>query len=153
MGGSGLKVNTPDFCSERNFMIYLNFQPSDVLTNAENYEELMEKALSFAASLASEALKNGYKVGLSANCLLMDGEKHIYFPVAGGTYHIEEILKKLAKARLTCGVSFSALLESGVNNAIANTEIFLITSVPISGRAADYIESLKTRNSVTIINL
>lgn len=124
----GIKVNKLDYCATRIFMIYINFQtPHEISVPTNLYESLMEQALSFAASFISEALRNGYKIGLSANCTLITGETQITFPMVSGLYHIEEILKEIAKAQLKSGVSFTSLLHAGINENIRDSEIFIMS--------------------------
>lgn len=154
-GMHSIKVNKLDHCSDRIFMIYINFQaPLDILSiPTEIYEALMEQALSFAASFIGKALRKGYRVGLSANCHLASGEKFIAFPIIGGLYHIEDILKKMAAVQIRCGISFSALLEKGAGSDIRDAEIFVITPY-IDKNMDGHIASFKNRNNaVTIIEL
>ena len=155
-GIQSIKVNKLDYCSDRVFMIYINFQaPSEMAQGipTDIYENLMEQALSFAASFISKALHNGYKVGLSANCQLISGEIFIAFPIVGGLHHIEEILREMAKAQIRCGASFSSLLERGTRADIYNAEIFVITPY-IDKNIDNSIAVLKKRNNiVTIIEL
>jgi uncharacterized protein (DUF58 family) len=154
-GIQSIKVNKLDYCSDRIFMIYINFQlPSDTASiPTEIYESLMEQALSFAASFVSEALRKGYKSGLSANCHLISGERVIMFPIFGGLYHMEEMLREMAKVQIRTGVSFASLLDRGVRADIYNAEIFVIT--PYLDRSIDdsVVALRKHNNAVTIVEL
>lgn len=152
---SSIKVNKLDYCSDRIFMIYINFQPPSEVLSIPSYihESLMENALSFAASFISEALRNGYKAGFAANCRLVNGEGRIVFPIVGGVYHIEEMLREMAKAQIIRGVSFASLLESGTKTDIYNAEIFVITPY-IDNNIDKNIAILRRRNNaVTVITL
>jgi len=154
-GVHSIKVNKLDYCSDRIFMIYINFQTSPEIIGipTDIYERLMEQALSFAASFIGEALHSGYKIGLAANCRMINGERQIVFPIAGGLYNIEAILKEMAKAQIRCGVSFSWLLEGKTRAEIQNTEIFVMT--PYVDRSIDEgVAALKSKNNaVTVIEL
>jgi hypothetical protein len=154
-GIQNIKVNKLDHCSDRIFMIYINFQAPPEISGipTEIYEGLMEQAFSFAASFVGKALQKGYRIGLSANCRLDSGEKFIAFPIVGGLHNIEEMLKKMAKAQIKCGISFSALLEKGARGDICNAEIFVITPY-VDNHIDDGIAIFKKRNnSVTVIEL
>lgn len=152
-GIQSIKVNKLDYCSDRVFMIYINFQLSDIISiPTDIYEKLMEQAFSFAASFISEALRKGCKIGLAANCCQASGEKIVAFPIVGGLYHIEEILKKMATAQTKCGVSFASLLESGTRADIYDAEIFVITPY-VDGSMDDSVAFLKRRNAVTVVKL
>lgn len=149
-----IKVNQLDYTSIRSFLIYINFQqPFESSILGGTYEKIMEKALSFSASFINEALQNGYRVGLSANCMMADGEMKIDFPQVSGLYHIEEILKELAKIQLRMGLSFVSLLNRGINHYIRDSEIFVMTMY-MDDSIAEKIEILKRlNNTVNIIEL
>lgn len=147
-----LKVNQYDNCSDRVFMIYINFTPSADGSEGENYEAIMENGLSLAASFAAEALKNGYKVGFAANCRKVTGALKLSFPIVGGVYHIEEMLREMAEVQIRCGVSFLSLLEEGTKNSIRGTEVFLLT--PSADESIDEcVTMLERNNHVTVIAL
>lgn len=149
-GMQSIKVNKLDYCSNRIFMIYINFQIS-MAVPTEIYESLMEQALSFAASFISEALRNGYRVGLSANCQMVSGEKLITFPIIGGLHHIEDILREMAKIQIRSGVSFASLLNRGIASDIYDAEIFIIT-LDMNASIDDSISLMKRRNNaVTVV--
>jgi len=152
---SSIKVNKLDYCSDRIFMIYINFQPpSEVLSiPSDIHESLMENALSFAASFISEALRNGYKAGFAANCRLVHGEGRIAFPIVGGIYHIEDMLREMAKAQIIRGVSFASLLETGTKTDLYNAEIFVITPYVDNSIDANIAILRKRNNAVTVITL
>jgi len=154
-GIQSIKINKLEYCSDRIFMIYINFQTSAEILSIPTYiyENLMEQALSFAASFISEALRKGYRVGLSANCHLSSGERQLSFPIIGGLYHIEEILREMAKVQIRCGVSFESLLDGGTRADIYNAEIFIIT--PYADKSIDNSIAVlrKRNNAVTVVEL
>jgi len=152
-GVHGIKVNKLDYCSDRIFMIYINFQLPEMGIPTDEYEAMMETALSFAASFISEALLKGYRVGFAANCRSAIGGTYVSFPIIGGAHHVEEILRELAKAQTACGMSFSAMLERGSQGDIYNTEIFVITPY-VDESIDDSVAVFKRRgNAVTIMEL
>ena len=129
LGVSGLRVNNRDFCSNRNFMIYLNFQTSkDEIMARREYERLMEKGLSYAAALLREAFNFGYRAGFAANCTLITGENQIKFPMTQGAINYEDILIQMAKVRLSDGVSFAALLGNDATGGLCDSEVFILTT-------------------------
>ncbi len=147
-----IKVNQYDNCSDRIFMIYINFQPSADGVATDEYESLMEYGMSLAASFASEALKNGYKVGFAANCRKVTGELKMAFPMSGGAYHIEEMLREMAQAQILYGISFTALLEEGVESNIRGTEVFVLTPY-VDENMDECVAMLGRNNHVTVIEL
>lgn len=129
LGVNGLRVNNRDFCSNRNFMIYLNFQTDkEVAMPFKVYEKLMEKGLSYAAALLREAFNFGYRAGFAANCTLVSGENQVKFPMTQGALNYEDILMQMSKVRLAEGVSFTALLGSDALGGLCDSEVFILTT-------------------------
>lgn len=125
----GIRVNNRDFCSNRNFMIYLNFQTdTEVSMHYKIYEKLMERGLSYAAALLREAFNFGYRAGFAANCNLISGETSLRFPMTQGAINYEEILCYMAKMRMSEGISFAALLQSDILGGLCDSEVFLLTT-------------------------
>lgn len=154
MASNIIKVNKLDYSSSRMFMIYINFQKSpDVIMPTYEYDSIMEKALSYAASFINDALKNGYKVGLAANCMMVAGEMKIEFPQVNGLYHIEEILKEIAKIQTRSGMSFTSLMNNTIVKNIRDSEVFIMT-IYIDDIMEEKINFLKKlNNTVVVINL
>ena len=154
-GNQGIMVNKLDYSSSRIFIIYINFQ-EDIGTRripTPIYESIMEQGLSLAASFISEALRSNYRVGLSANCMMANGDMYVDHPVVGGLYHLEEMLMEMAGMQTRCGISFKALLDSKTRVDISDAEIFIIT--PCIDRSVDNSMALFRRrnNAVTVIKL
>ena len=151
-GRQSIKVNNYEYCSDRVFMIYLNFLQSDEKMSSSEYSTVMESALSYAASVARDALKNGYKVGFAANCRMVDGRQSLSFPILGGAYHIEELLREMAKIRIDAGGSFVSLLDGGVKRDVAGAELFIMTQY-LDDDIDNYVALLKRKNNVTVMKL
>ena len=130
LGVNGIRVNNRDFCSNRNFMIYLNFQTDSEGTSMpyKIYEGLMEKGLSYAAALLREAFNFGYRAGFAANCTLVSGENHIRFPMTQGAMNYVDILMQMAKVRPSEGISFAALIGNDALGGLCDSEVFLLTT-------------------------
>ncbi len=129
MNIEGIRVNNRDFCSNRNFMIYLNFQTDVEVSMAYAiYEKLMERGLSYASALLREAFNFGYRAGFAANCTMLSGEKMVRFPMTQGAVNYEEILCHMAQMHMSEGISFAALLQNDVLGGLFDSEIFLLTT-------------------------
>lgn len=124
-----LKVNEQDPLSNRNFMIYINYQneAKNVYISAGEYEKKMEQALSLAGFLTQQAVENGYKTGFSANADTADGDRLIRLPRSSGTAHYEEILRAMSKIKNTAGISFVSLMEMDIADAMSSAEVFIFT--------------------------
>ncbi len=154
MGFEGIRVNNRDFCSNRNFMVYLNFQtPSEMAMLDKVYERFMERGLSYAAALLREAFTFGYRAGFSANCTLVSGEKFIRFPMTQGVRNYEEILQYMSLINLAEGISFAALLQNDVVGGLADSEVFILTTYMNETLDAVVDNFHKFGNNVSIIML
>ncbi len=154
LGINGIRVNERDHCSNRNFMIYLNFQTdSESPLPFKQYERLMEKGLSYASALLREAFDFGYRAGFAANCPLITGENHIRFPMTEGAVNYEDILMHMAKVRPAEGISFSALIGNDALGGLCNSEVFILTTY-MNERIDQTVDTLnKFGNSVSVIML
>ena len=124
---SSIRVNSREFCSNRTFMVYLNFQLSGEALATAAYNSMMELGLSFASDIIREAAYNGFKAGFAANATTIDGDEYLRYPLASGELHLTEILRSMARIRLRSGVSFSSLIEEDLAAGISGTEIYILT--------------------------
>ena len=150
----GIRVNNRDFCSNRNFMVYLNFQPpTNNSLSDKMYEKYMEKGLSYSAALLREAFTFGYRAGFAANCSLVSGEKFIKFPVTQGVLNYEEILCQMSLVNLSEGISFAALLQNDILGGLCDSEVYLLTSYMNESLDAVVDKFHKFGNNVSVIML
>ena len=149
-GGQRIKVNERDFCSGRIFMIFLNLgQPPEPIPGPR-FEELMEAALSYSASLVRSALKTGYRVGFAANCG-GEGASPICFLPSSRRDTLQSVLEEMASARLfDCDMSFSALL-SKLLPSIKDADVFILTASLQPEYDAAIKQYKRKNNSVTVM--
>ena len=126
---SGIKVNNYNFSSSRTVLVFLNFQINPEQTvPTETFNSRMENGLAYAASMISEALENGNRVGFAANCTLVTGEKAICVSPQSSRVHLTSILQEMAMARIAEGVSFCSLLDRCVGGTVSETEIYILST-------------------------
>jgi uncharacterized protein (DUF58 family) len=121
-----LMVNTREFFSVRNFMVYIDFHMKTGEARPENFEEMMERAMSWSADLLQKAIRSGCLAGFAANCRLSTGERFVSYPMGAGYNHYSEILTEMAKIRLTAGNSLTSIISKDLNK-LKNAEIFIYT--------------------------
>lgn len=149
-GGQRIKVNERDFASGRIFMIFLNLQPPAEPMPGKRFEELMEDALSYSASLVRSALQTGYRVGFAANCG-GEGASPVCFPPSSRGDTLQEILKEMAAARLfDCDMSFSALL-SKLLPSIKDADVLILTAALLPEYGAAIKQYKRRNNTVTVM--
>ena len=121
-----LMVNNHDFSSHFNIMVYLNLdKPTDMLS--EQYFELFEYSLSAAATLITEAVNKGGRVGFSANARKDNNEKFTRFEPSGGIYHMLEILKSMSVLMPSEGISIISLMGKDTPFVLKDSDICLMT--------------------------
>ncbi len=154
MNIEGIRVNNRDFCSNRNFMIYLNFQTDTEVSIPDHiYEKLMERGLSYASALLREAFNFGYRAGFAANCTMLSGANQIRFPMTQGAVNYEEILCHMAQMRMSEGCSFASLLQNDVLGGLCDSEIFLLTTYMKDNLDTVVDNFHRFGNNVTVIML
>lgn len=149
-GGQRVKVNERDFCSGRIFMIFLNLQQPAEPIPGPRFEQLMEAALSYSASLVRSALRTGYRVGFAANCG-GEGISPICFLPSSRQDTLQSILEEMASARLfDCDMSFSALL-SKLLPSVKDADVFMITASLLPEYDTAIKQYKRKNNSVTVM--
>ena len=149
-GGQRIKVNERDFCSGRIFMIFLNLQQPPDPIPGQRFEQLMEAALSYSASLVRSALKTGYRVGFAANCG-GEGPGPICFLPSSRQDTLQSILEEMASARLfDCSMSFSALLSKFLPS-VKDADVFIITASLLPEYNAAIKQYKRRNSSVTVL--
>jgi len=147
-----LRVNNLDYCSNRTFKVYINFQtdPKNPIPSVI-FNQMMEDSMSYTADIIRVTTENGYRLGLACNCVCNDGSYGLNFPIHSGELHAREMLSKMSEVRIASSVSFSSLISQDVETGMADTEIFIFTSYT-DDETEIAIEGLKrNRNSVNVI--
>lgn len=132
-----LKVNEYDFTASQEIIIFLNVEKY----NAWDKDILVEKGISLAASMVTELIEQGMKVGLCSNGVdMLTGEKITILPSAGVNQNIRfyESLARLDVKNVSEQLSETIQREA---MKTSNNKIFIIISHYIG-------ESLKAQVSV-----
>lgn len=147
-----LRVNNLEYCSNRTFMVYINFQ-TDPLEPIPSriFNEMMENAMSYTADIIRIMTENGYRLGLKSNCVCNDGSSGISHPIHSGELHAREMLCSMSEIRIASSLSFSSLLANDVESGLCDTEIFIFTTYTDEDTEAAIEGLKKNRNSVNVI--
>lgn len=120
-------VNTREFISVRNFMIYVDFRIKTGDAEPDAYNILMERALSWSSDLIQKAIQSGGAAGFAANCRNHLGARYTSYPMGSGYSHYSEILAEMAKIRVMAGNSMASVIANDLNT-LRNAEIFIYTT-------------------------
>lgn len=149
-----LRVNNLEYCSNRTFKVFINFQthPREPIPSAI-FTRMMENAMSYTADIIRVMTENGYRLGLSCNCILNDGTTSLNFPIHSGELHAREMLCGMSEVRIASSLSFSNLLNRDVEAQLCDTEIFIFTAY-VDEETETAVQALRQgRNSVNLIIL
>ncbi len=123
-----LMVNTNDYVLGRKIMVYMNFQMiEDDYMPINEYQELMEKGLSYVTYLIGECERNGFMYGFACNSRFSYGGRSAYFSMNSGYNAYKDILNTLACVRTAEGDSILPSMDRDIDDNISETEIFFFT--------------------------
>ena len=121
-------VNNPDFTSQLNIMVYMNFSvPRFLAAKTEENLRLLEVGLSYSAGIITEAVRQGGKAGFAANSRGYDGVFSGRYPPAAGNMHMLDIFRSMAMLAPFEGMDFVAMLDRDINAGMLDTDICIIT--------------------------
>jgi len=138
-----LQVYQHDYTAEQRLVVYLNVMDKETTRDVVHDEELIEKGISYAATIVSDAVARGIPVGFGHNGL-RQGQHEIdaRLPIGGGREHLLAILSEMAAIELRCKLLFHDFLAQDDPITEERCDYLLITS-HVSLLAAEQIERLK----------
>ncbi|GIN56114.1 DUF58 domain-containing protein [Lederbergia ruris] len=149
-----MQVSQKDFSADHHLMIYVNFNQTEDIWRPIVDEPLMEKAISYAASIAQYALDNGIDTGFGCNSYFNEMDKQpIRIDPANGGQHLLYLLETMAKLKIGSSTYFDFFLKDELEREIEGTDILIITAI-VTKKMNEYIKQLEARgNSVEILEL
>lgn len=123
-----IMVNDSEFVLGRRILLCLNFQAGNTGIPVDEFTEILEKSMEFAAYLAGEAVRKGWQIGLIANCKTDDGGKSIKADIGTGYGKYMEILEALSMARTIFGHSIGRIIDEVADEGLSNTEVFIFST-------------------------
>jgi len=151
---SDIMVNNLNYSSSRRILVIINFQVAfGKKIPFPTYQNMMERGLSYAASILTEATKNGYLNSFRGNFVLQNGRPFSSFPFESGSLHLDNILNVMAGISMRDETSIYFLLDKIISENITETEIIFITP-DIDDEIYDKLYLLeKNRNFLTVLPL
>ncbi len=122
-----LQVHNKDYTADHRFMIYLNFDVSKEMWNAVSDPELIERGISYAASIAQYALSRGIETGFACNGQLSDDPKRpVRVRPHNGSGQFTLLLETMAKLAIVRSGSLETLLQEEISEGTTNTDFLFI---------------------------
>jgi uncharacterized protein (DUF58 family) len=148
------KVFNRDHTADPRIMILLNIDLSDSMWEAVTDLELIERGISYSATLAQNAIENGIPVGFGSNAYHIDQkEEPIRIEPQPGGEQLNYIFEILAKTIIARSCTFFTFLQQEIERDSSPMDILLLTPY-ISERLEEQINKLRIKgHSIDIIIL
>lgn len=142
-----LQVTQHDYSADHDVMIYLNFNQSNDIWRPIIDAALIEKSLSYAATIASRIISEGLSVGLGCNSYI--GQKKsetIRIEPDSSKQHLSYLLETMAKVEVDANISVTSFLEEDIDNQVTGKDILLITAT-VSRDMTEAIANLEAQGN------
>lgn len=130
-----MQVNKKDFTADYRLMIYVNFDRDEDIRLPINEEELIEKAISYAASIASYTTAKGIPTGFGCNGYLYvpgetkgDRKKSVRTEPRTGKAHFYQLLKTMAMLKIDRSMPFHMFLQEDLDQNRRKTDYLIISA-------------------------
>ncbi|MBU9722051.1 MULTISPECIES: DUF58 domain-containing protein [Bacillaceae] len=155
-----LQVSKNDYTADHKIMIYLNFDETEDIWKSIKDEDLFEKGISYAASIAEYTISKGIPTGFGCNAYIDDPlerlkkrKDSIRIEGKNGKGHLMYILETMAMLRIDRSMNFNHFLQEDVERKRRDTDILLITTF-VSETMEKHIRTLRVLgNSIEIVDL
>jgi len=148
------KVFNMDHTADPRIMIMLNVDLSETMWDAVTDQELIERGISYSATIVQNAIENGIPVGFGSNAYQIDNKgQPIRIEPQPGREQLTYIFEVLAKMVVARSCTFFTFLEEELDRDASPMDILLLTPF-VGDRMKDQINKLKMKgHSVDIILL
>jgi hypothetical protein len=132
-----LQVSKRDYTADHHLMIYLNFDETEDIWMPIQNALLIEKGISYAASIAQQSISKGINTGFGCNSYLVEpfGEiiennvkESVRIEPKNGKHQLTQLYDTMAKLSIDRSMSFNRFLLEDMNNRL-NTDILIITTL------------------------
>lgn len=149
-----LQVHKREYTADHRLLLLLNFEVTEKMWDAVTEPELIEKGISYAASISQYAISHGVETGFGCNGYTIDKPREpVKVSAMNGTDHLTAIFETMAKLVIARSIPFDTFLEQEVEAGTSNADILLITPF-VSDKMQQQIKRLKERgNAVEILPL
>lgn len=149
-----IKVFNTDCTSNMKIIILLNIQAKENSWNDTTDVDLMEKAVSYCASIANYMILQSIETGFCCNCYLAEGvDKPLLISASTGLSHMDLILESMAVMQLKRSVLFHSFLDNLPDNFLKDTDLLVVTPY-IDAQIEKSIQRIKDLScKVEILNL
>ncbi|SFM23264.1 Protein of unknown function DUF58 [Gracilibacillus orientalis] len=156
-----LQINKKDFTADHHLMIYVNFDTNEDIRMPIEQPDVIEKGLSYAASLANYAIEQGISTGFGCNGYFVEPftnttdriKPSIRVEPSNSGQQFAYILDAIAKVKMDRSRNFRAFLQEDIDQGLTKTDI-IIFAVKVTEKMEKqiaYLESLGNAVEVVVI--
>lgn len=156
-----LQVNKKDYTANHHLLIYVNFDIDEDIRLPIRQPELIEQALSYAASLAQYTLENGIATGFGCNGYFVEPftntveriKPSVRVEPANSGQQGYYILDAIAKLKMDRSRNFRAFLQEDVDAGLTKHDVLIFTAY-LTERVSQQITALeRLGNAVKVVEL
>lgn len=127
---SSLQVNKNEYTADHELMIYINFNQTDDIWLPIRDESLMEKSISYAATIAEYALSEGMRTGFGCNSYFTGSPQNesIRIEPENSGQQLTYLLESMAKLAIDSKKSINTFLREDIEAERKGNDILLITT-------------------------
>lgn len=141
---SVLQVNKHDYTADRKLYLYVNVEVTEQMRGIVSDEALIEKGISYAATLAAEAVAAGLPVGFAHNAHSLDKtDGFVNIEARGGREHLLAIFEAMARMEMRHRYMFHDLLSDGASHGGERRDYVIITA-HVSDAILERMERLRS---------
>ena len=157
---TSLQVSKKDYTADHNLMIYLNFDETEDIWLPIRDEQLFEKGLSYAASIAQYAISKGVNTGFGCNGYLVEPfgttdkiKESVRIEPKNNNSQLSLIWDTMAKLAIGRSMNFHYFLQEDITQKTSNLDILIITQSVTENTQTNIRQIEAQGNSVNVIRL
>lgn len=149
-----LQVFQRDFTSDHRLVVLLNVEVSEGMWDIVTDESLIERGISYAATIITKAISEGMSAGFVHNAHSLEKSvETLRIPSQGGSEHLLTILDAMSRIQMRKKLAFHSLLEEELMDNTENNDYVIISS-HITESISNLIDRLRVMgHSVQILLL
>jgi len=149
-----LQVNQNEYTADHELMIYVNFNQTGDIWRPINDPDLMEKAISYAATIAEHTMANGIQTGFGCNGYHDDQEwDSIRIEPENSNQQLTYIFETMARLKMDSKQSINTFLKEDIDDLRDGTDILLITAIMTDAIRENMSELEALGNAVEVLVL
>lgn len=128
---NSLQINKNEYTADHELMIYVNFNQTDDIWRPIRDAALMEKAISYAATIAEYAVSEGMRTGFGCNSYFTGSPdtEAIRIEPENSSQQLMYLLETMARLAVDSKKSINSFLEEDIEREREGNDILLITAI------------------------